>query len=70
MAKKEAKSAEPYCKNSEPAKAAGIFIPGGLFVGMGVGFLTGNYPAGMFLGLGAGFILFGIFAVAAALKCK
>jgi len=40
-------------------KDAGIFIPGGLFVGMGAGFLYGNLPAGLFLGLGLGFILFG-----------
>lgn len=42
---------------------AGLFIPGGLLVGMGVGFLVNNIPAGMFIGLGAGFILFAIVAL-------
>ncbi len=35
---------------------SGIFIPAGLFVGMGLGFLLGNFVAWMFLGLGAGFL--------------
>jgi hypothetical protein len=43
--------------------AAGIFIPAGLFIGFGAGFLFGNVPAGMFLGLGLGFLLFGIAAL-------
>jgi hypothetical protein len=33
----------------------GIAIPAGLFVGMGIGFLTDNFVAWMFIGLGAGF---------------
>ncbi|MFC1968650.1 hypothetical protein ACFLVX_04620 [Chloroflexota bacterium] len=36
---------------------AGVAIPGGLLIGMGVGFLIGNVPAGMFIGLGSGFIV-------------
>ena len=36
---------------------AGVAIPGGLLLGMGVGFLIGNVPAGMFIGLGGGFIV-------------
>ena len=35
-----------------------LFIPGGLFIGMGIGFLTDNLVPGMYIGLGAGFILF------------
>jgi len=35
----------------------GIAIPAGLFVGMGIGFLTDNFVAWMFIGLGAGFLL-------------
>jgi hypothetical protein len=42
---------------------AGIFIPAGLFIGFGAGFLMNNVPAGMFLGLGLGFLLFGITAL-------
>ncbi len=36
---------------------SGVAIPGGLFIGMGVGFLIGNVPAGIFIGLGSGFIV-------------
>lgn len=42
----------------------GLFIPAGLFIGIGAGFVYGNVPAGIFLGLGLGFLLFGIAAVA------
>jgi len=35
-----------------------LFIPGGLFVGMGIGFLTDNFVPGMYIGLGVGFVLF------------
>ena len=37
-----------------------LFIPAGLFIGFGIGFLVNNIPAGMFLGLGLGFLGFGI----------
>ncbi len=36
---------------------AGVAIPAGLFIGMGIGFLTGNITAGIFLGLGGGFLV-------------
>jgi len=52
---------EEKCKCS----AAGLFIPGGLLVGMGVGFLT-NLVAGMFIGLGLGFVAFAL----VKLNCK
>ena len=35
----------------------GLAIPAGLFIGMGLGFLLGNFVAWMFIGLGAGFIV-------------
>ena len=35
----------------------GLAIPAGLFIGMGIGFLTDNFVAWMFIGLGAGFLL-------------
>jgi len=35
----------------------GVAIPGGLFIGMGVGFLVDNIAAGIFLGLGSGFLV-------------
>jgi predicted ABC-type sugar transport system permease subunit len=34
----------------------GLAIPAGLFIGMGIGFLTGNLVAWMFIGLGVGFL--------------
>jgi len=36
---------------------AGLFIPGGLLVGMGFGFLFNQLVAGLFIGLGAGFVV-------------
>jgi hypothetical protein len=40
-------------KKEEPE---GLAIPAGLFIGMGVGFITGDFVAWMFIGLGAGFL--------------
>ena len=36
--------------------ASGLAIPAGLFIGMGIGFLTGSFVAWLFIGLGAGFL--------------
>ena len=36
---------------------AGIAIPGGLLLGMGVGFFVDNIPGGIFVGLGGGFLI-------------
>ena len=36
---------------------AGVAIPAGLFIGLGVGFLIDNIIAGIFLGLGGGFLV-------------
>lgn len=38
----------------------GLFIPAGIFLGLGIGFLTGNLIAWMFIGMGLGFIGFAI----------
>lgn len=35
----------------------GLAIPAGLFLGMGIGFLTGKLVAGLFIGLGTGFFV-------------
>ena len=40
--------------------AGGLFIPAGLFIGMGIGWAMGYLVQGMFIGLGAGFLLFGL----------
>lgn len=53
----------PKEKEDEMKKAAGLFIPAGLFIGFAVGFLIDNIPAGIFGGLGIGFLLFAIVAV-------
>lgn len=34
---------------------SGLFIPAGLFIGMGIGFITNQLVGGIFLGLGLGF---------------
>ena len=53
------------CKCHE---ASGLFIPAGLLIGLGIGFVYGQIPAGLLIGLGAGFILMGISKVLC--KCK
>lgn len=47
-------------KKSNEDDGGALFIPAGILLGFGVGFLTGNVPAGMFIGLGAGFLAFAI----------
>jgi len=44
----------------EDKSIAGLFIPAGLFLGMGLGFALDNFVAWMFAGLGAGFAAFAI----------
>lgn len=46
-------------KNKEKG-SEGLAIPAGLFIGMGLGFLFGNFPAWLFIGLGAGFVTMAI----------
>lgn len=47
-------------KKSRMKTAGGFFIPGGLFIGMGIGWAMGYLVAGLFIGLGAGFLLYGL----------
>ncbi|MBU0758508.1 MAG: hypothetical protein KKF44_10660 [Nanoarchaeota archaeon] len=35
---------------------SGLFIPAGIFIGMGVGFIIGQLVGGLFLGMGLGFL--------------
>jgi hypothetical protein len=63
MAKEKASEKTAPRKNDERYKAAGLFIPAGLFLGFSAGFLFNNLPAGMFGGLGLGFLLFAIVAL-------
>ena len=39
---------------------SGLFIPAGLFIGMGIGWALGYLVQGLFIGLGAGFIAMAI----------
>ena len=39
---------------------SGLFIPAGLFIGMGIGWALGYLVQGLFIGLGAGFLAMGI----------
>ena len=41
----------------------GLFIPAGLFIGLGLGFLYGKIVEGIFIGLGVGFALFAILSL-------
>lgn len=47
-------------KKEKTQKNGALFIPAGIFIGFGVGFLINNVPAGMFLGMGLGFLGFAI----------
>ena len=40
----------------ETKKITGVLFVGCMFVGMGVGFLTGHLVPGMFIGMGVGFL--------------
>jgi hypothetical protein len=46
-------------KKDKRMVAGGIFIPAGLFIGMGIGWALGYLVQGMFIGLGVGFLIFG-----------
>ena len=39
---------------------SGLFIPAGIFIGMGIGFVTDELVAGLFIGLGIGFVVMAI----------
>ena len=45
-------------KKKKDKHGGAIFIPAGLFLGFGIGFLIDNIPAGTFLGFGIGFLLY------------
>jgi hypothetical protein len=48
---------------SKRRSAGGLFIPAGLFIGMGVGWAFGYLVQGMFIGLGTGFLIFALIMV-------
>ena len=47
-------------KESCCSRNSGLFIPAGLFLGLGMGFIYGQVVAGIFLGLGVGFVAMAI----------
>ncbi len=50
-------------KKGKRRNAGALFIPAGLFIGMGVGWAVGNLVPPMFIGLGAGFFVFAVIAL-------
>jgi len=47
-------------KEEKKDQPGALFIPAGVLLGLGLGFLVGNLPAWIFVGLGAGFVGFAI----------
>jgi len=47
-------------KRKDDKNMGALFIPAGILLGFGIGFLTDNLPAWMFIGLGAGFLGFAL----------
>ena len=47
-------------KKQTSDKNPALFIPAGIFLGMGIGLLIDRLVAGMFIGFGAGFLLFAL----------
>ena len=47
-------------------EVSGLFIPAGLFIGMGIGWGLGYLVQGLFIGLGAGFLAMAIVRLKAA----
>ncbi len=45
-----------FKKCNEDDDRSGLFIPAGIFIGMGVGFMTDQLVGGLFLGMGFGFL--------------
>lgn len=44
-------------KKTGSGGASAVFIPAGLFIGMGAGFAVDNLVQGLFIGLGVGFLV-------------
>lgn len=45
-------------KEDDDKYMGALFIPAGIFIGLGYGFFQGNVPGGLFYGLGGGFVAF------------
>lgn len=47
-------------EDKKKSNQGAIFIPAGIFLGMGIGFVYDNIAAGLFIGMGAGFAAYGL----------
>jgi hypothetical protein len=57
MAKQENKSVKENQSNKKlTSKGAGILVPAGLLIGMGLGFAFDSVETGLFIGLGLGLL--------------
>jgi hypothetical protein len=52
-----AKSKGQKIERESRSDSSGVFVPAGLLIGMGLGFVYNNLPAGLFIGLGAGLLV-------------
>lgn len=43
-------------KHDKKWEVSGLFVPAGLFIGMGIGWAMGHLVQGLLIGLGAGFL--------------
>jgi len=43
-------------KKSRKDDRSALFIPAGIMIGIGIGFITNQIPGGLFIGLGTGFL--------------
>jgi hypothetical protein len=50
----------PKEKRERRSDPGALFVPAGILIGLGVGFLVDNIPAGLFIGLGSGFLVWAL----------
>jgi uncharacterized ion transporter superfamily protein YfcC len=56
VSKQQSTNKTSHLPTNKKDDRSGLFIPGGIFLGMGLGLLLNNLPAWLFLGMAAGFI--------------
>ncbi|MBN2458945.1 hypothetical protein JXB28_01555 [Candidatus Woesearchaeota archaeon] len=56
--------------DDERRNAGALFIPAGIFIGMGYGFFLGNIAGGLFVGMGFGFVAFAITNIIMGFACR
>lgn len=59
----ESHAHQANCSTDKKKSPAGLIFTGFMFIGMGVGFLLGQFLPGLFIGMGAGFITMAIINV-------